>query len=325
MIVLPDLGSFEHPGDLLPASQSLDGRFRAGEDGVRAIVGTRDRKVQFIAFGGHTMAAVHSSLGHAAYYPVPRVEFRKPVRAVLMDLDGTSVRSEHFWVWLIEQTLAALMGDSGFALSEADAPFVAGHSVSEHLQYGIDRYCPGRSLQEARRLYFERAHHEVGEILQGRGRLDAFTPAPGLAAFLSTLKRRDVRIALVTSGLHEKAWPEIVATFRQLDLGDPTQFYDAIITAGFPLRGGSPGTLGELSPKPHPWLYAEAARLGLGLSDEDRTQTVGIEDSGAGVCAVRLAGFTPIGMSGGTIVESGTRGLCAAYCHSFEEVLEVLF
>ena len=27
-----------------------------------------------------------------------------------------------------------------------------------------------------------------------------------------------------------------------------------------------PGTLGELSPKLHPWLYAETARVGLGIS-----------------------------------------------------------
>lgn len=54
-------------------------------------------------------------------------------------------------------------------------------------------------------------------------------------------------------------------------MGDPRDFYDAIITAGFPLRKGEAGTLGELSPKPHPWLYAETARVGLGLSFEDRS------------------------------------------------------
>ena len=33
---------------------------------------------------------------------------------------------------------------------------------------------------------------------------------------------------------------------------------------------GAPGTLGELSPKPHPWLYAEAACIGLGIPFEER-------------------------------------------------------
>jgi len=51
---------------------------------------------------------------------------------------------------------------------------------------------------------------------------------------------------------------------------------------------------------------------------------VGIDDSGAGVCAVRLAGFAPIGFAGGNLVESGTRELCSHFCESFEEVLDIL-
>ena len=51
---------------------------------------------------------------------------------------------------------------------------------------------------------------------------------------------------------------------------------------------------------------------------------IGIEDSGAGVCAVRLAGFAAIGMAGGNIPESGTRPLCQHYCESFEEVLGII-
>ena len=149
-------------------------------------------------------------------------------------------------------------------------------------------------------------------------------PAPGVKAFLLALKRHGIKIAVVTSGLHEKAWPELVAAFRTMDLGDPQAFYDAIITAGFPMRDGEPGTLGELSPKPHPWLYAEACRLGLGVPFEDRHHVIGIEDSGAGVCAVRLAGFTTIGMAGGNIIESGTRPLCERYCSSFDEVLDLV-
>jgi len=88
--------------------------------------------------------------------------------------------------------------------------------------------------------------------------------------------------------------------------------------------GSEPGTLGELSPKPHPWLYAEVARVGLGLEFADRHHVVGIEDSGAGVCSIRLAGFSTIGFGGGNIDESGTRGLCDHYCETFEEILKVI-
>ena len=43
----------------------------------------------------------------------------------------------------------------------------------------------------------------------------------------------------------------------------------------------------------HPWLYAEACRVGLGIPFEERNSVVGIDDSGAGVCSIRLAGAGP--------------------------------
>lgn len=324
MIVIPDLGSFGPESGLRPLTACSDGRFRPGADGVVSVTATGDGKVEFIAFADHTLAYVRSALGYPAYYPVHPVALERPVRAVLMDLDGTSVRSERFWIWIIEQTTAGLLGNSRFMLEEADLPHVSGHSVSEHLAYCIRKYCPGRTVEEARALYFELVRREMRAILEGRGRADAFTPAPGLKDFLLALKAAGVRIALVTSGLYEKAYPEIVAAFRTMRLGDPAAFYDAIITAGFPLRRGEVGTLGELSPKPHPWLYAEAARVGLGIPFEARNSVIGIEDSGAGVCAIRLAGFPTVGMAGGNIVESGTRALCNFYVETLAEALGII-
>lgn len=324
MITFPQLGTYDAGRGPVPIDATSDGRFLAGRDGVRAIGATGDRKVEFVAFETHTMAHVRSSLGVPAYYPVLPAAVERPVRAVLMDLDGTSVHSEHFWIWMIERTTASLLGNPSFALEESDLPFVSGHSVSEHLQHCLRKYCPERTVEEARGYYFEHTRREMQAIVDGQGRADAFRPAPGLKEFLLELKGRGVKIALVTSGLHEKAWPEIVAAFRTLGLGDPRAFYDAIVTAGFPLGSGEPGTLGELSPKPHPWLYAEALRVGLGLPMEQRHRVVGLEDSGAGVCAVRLAGVTPIGLAGGNIEESGTRFLCAGVEPSLAEVLPQL-
>ena len=40
----------------------------------------------------------------------------KPLQAVLMDLDGTTVHSEHFWIWIIEKTTASLLGNPKFEL-----------------------------------------------------------------------------------------------------------------------------------------------------------------------------------------------------------------
>ena len=324
MLNLPGLGMIDETAGFVRLDRCSDGRFAAGRDGVVSITATGDGKVEFISFAHHTLAFVGSAMGYPAYYPVHPVELQKPVKAVLMDLDGTSVRSEDFWIWIIEMTTASLLGNPRFRLEEADLPFVSGHSVSEHLKYCINKYCPGGSIEEARSYYFEHTHREMREIMEGRGRAGAFTPAPGIKEFLLELKAMGVKIGLVTSGLYEKAWPEILSAFRALDMGDPKDFYDAIITAGYPLRQGEVGTLGELSPKPHPWLYAEICRVGLGIPCEERNSVVGIEDSGAGVCSIRLAGFPAIGISEGNIPGSGTMGLCSYYCETFEEILGII-
>lgn len=295
-----------------------------GKDGVVSVTATGDRKVEFVAFEDHSLAYVASQMGYPAYYPVHPVTLERPIKAVLMDLDGTSVRSEHFWAWIIEQSTASLLGDPHFQLEDADMPFVQGHSVSEHLQHCIRKYCPDKSVEEARNYYFEHTRREMAAIVEGHGRADAFTPTPGLKDFLLALKADGIRIGLVTSGLFEKAWPEILAAFRTLDMGDPREFYDAIVSAGFPMRRGEVGTLGELSPKPHPWLYAETSRVGLGIPFEERGHVIGIEDSGAGVCSIRLAGFPTVGFAGGNIVDSGTRELCHHYYETFEEILAIV-
>jgi beta-phosphoglucomutase-like phosphatase (HAD superfamily) len=321
---VPGLGVINDPSEFTFLEIGAGGAFRVGRNGVNHILCTADEKVEFIVFDDSTLAYVRSAMGYPALYPVHPVHIEKPVKAVLMDLDGTSVRSEEFWIWIIQLTTASLLDKPGFELEEADLPFVSGHSVSEHLQYCIDKYCPGKPVEDARAFYFEHTHRELQAILDGHGRVGAFKPTPGLKEFLFALKDRGVKIGLVTSGLYEKAWPEILSAFRELDMGDPAELYDAIITAGFPLRKGEVGTLGELSPKPHPWLYAETARVGLGIPFSERNTVVGIEDSGAGVCSIRIAGFPVTGFAGGNIPQSGTRQLCTCYCESFEEILAEL-
>lgn len=324
LVDIPGLGPISGASGMIPLQACSDGVTRVGEGGVVSITATGDKKVEFIAYPAHTLAFVKSALGYPAYYPVHPVALERPVKAVLMDLDGTSVRSEEFWIWIIQRTTASLLGDAGFELEAADLPYVSGHSVSEHLQYCITKYCPDKTVEEARTYYFQHTNRELDAIMQGRGRPNAFTPSPGLKEFLYELKARGIKIGLVTSGLYEKAWPEILSAFQTLDMGDPKVFYDAIITAGFAIRHGEAGTLGELSPKPHPWLYAETCRVGLGIPFADRNAVIGIEDSGAGVCSIRLAGFPTAGFAGGNIPNSGTRELCQYYCETFAEILDIL-
>lgn len=324
MMNIPGIGQINSDSGMIALESCSDGVFKVGVNGVVSVTATGDRKVEFISFEKHSIAYVKSSMRYPAYYPVHPVEFKKPVKAVLMDLDGTTVRSEEFWIWIIQKACASLLGNTRFELEESDLPFVSGHSVSEHLKYCIGKYCPEKSVDEARRFYFQHTHYEMDEIMKGRGKKGAFTPSPGIKEFLMELKGMGVKLGLVTSGLYEKAYPEILSAFDTLEMGDPSDFYDCIITAGFPLRKGEVGTLGELSPKPHPWLYAETCRVGLGIDFSDRNSIIGIEDSGAGVCSIRLAGFPTIGIGGGNIVESGTKALCNYYCETFDEILKVI-
>ncbi len=298
-----------------------NGLFRKGKDGVKIILTPTDNKAEFIVFEDKTLVYVKSQLGYPAMYQLRDPVFSAPAIAVLTDLDGTSVHSEKFWIWIIQETTARLLDNIRFALEDEDEPHVSGHSVSEHLEHCIRKYCPDKTLEEARRIYFEIAHDEMKKILEGRGRQDAFVPNPGLKDFLLTLKSEKIKIGLVTSGLYEKAWPEILSAFRTMDLGDPLDFYDAIITAGQTLRKGQTGTLGELAPKPHPWLYAETARIGLEIPVEENHRVVGLEDSSAGVLSIRLAGFTALGMSGGNIEKSGIRPLLSGYFDSLADTL----
>lgn len=306
---------------LIESEHGGEGLFTLGHDGVKGIYSARDKKADFIQYADKVLVYVKSALGHPAIYPLTECRFEGPAEAILMDLDGTSVHSEAFWIWIIQQTTGRLLNDKGFTLDKEDDPYVSGHSVSEHLQYCIQKYCPAKTVEEARRHYFDIVKFEMNEILEGRGKPNAFSPAPGLKDFLMSLKEKDIKIGLVTSGLYEKAWPEIVSAFRTLNMGNPEAFYDAIITAGFALVKGKAGTLGELSPKPHPWLYAETARIGLGIEPSKRHKVIGFEDSSAGVLSVRLAGFNCIGLAGGNIEQSGMSSLLYKNCATLEEAL----
>jgi beta-phosphoglucomutase-like phosphatase (HAD superfamily) len=296
------LASFDFPGL---------GPKEVGAGGVTSIAATRDRRALFLSHGDHTLVYLPTAVGLPTYYPLRPAPLPDRIRAVLMDLDGTSVHSESFWISIIERVARRLLGDESFRFSERDLPFVSGFSVSEHLEYCLRTYCqgaPGARLEKAREYYFEITEFEMREIMEGRGRKGAFTPSPWLKEFLLNLKERGIKIGLVTSGLYQKAWPEIKNAFDTLELGDPTAFYDSIVTAGTSIKKGQVGTLGEQQAKPHPWLYSEVM-MPFGLPPEE---VIGLEDSSPGVISIRLAGVAAIGVEGGNILPGGAAPLCAA-------------
>ena len=56
---------------------------------------------------------------------------------------------------------------------------------------------------------------------------------------------------------------------------------------------------------------------------QSRTIPVTFEDSGAGIVSILLAGYSPIGISGGNIEGSGTKPLCSHYVDNFDEILKI--
>ena len=263
-----------------------------------------------------------TNYGVNASYLIKPVSFFGPAKAILMDLDGTTLTSEDFWVFVIEQTMQKLLGDGKFSLEESDIPFVSGFTTVDHLNYCLNKYMPDEDINSAVECYHNIAEFQLKEIMQGRGHVDAFKPADGLKDFLTEVKKRNIKIGLATSGLDYKAIPEIVAAFRTLNMGDPRNYYDAIITGGRRKDVGDYGTLGEVASKPHPWIYTELAYLGLKVTDP--TTVIGIEDSAAGVLSLRFSGFPVVGLNSGNITQSGLDCLCCKKVNKLEEILQII-
>lgn len=306
--------------------ETCDGFFCAGQNGISYILQSKDKKIYIIVFDTQKkMMGILIRNSYVSYYPLQNVAIERPIKAVLMDLDGTTLYSEEFWVHVIEETIRLTSHDSAFSVSEVDIPFVSGHSVSEHLQYCIDKYYPKCSLTNAINTYYEISCRELNALLNGQLNGMKIQPAFYLKEFLLYLINKGIKIGLVTSGLYEKAYPEIWSVCSSLDLGKPETVYNSIITAGNPLKDHHVGTLGELSSKPHPWLYLETAIVGLGISFDNRKHVIGIEDSGAGICALCAAGIPAIAMKNGNIIKSGLNSLCTDMCDTLLEVKEKYF
>ena len=80
-VQLPDIGTVTTDDGMLFLDACSDGHYQVGQNGVTAIVGTGDSKVEFIAFEDRTLAYVRSATGYPAYYPVHPARMDRPVRA----------------------------------------------------------------------------------------------------------------------------------------------------------------------------------------------------------------------------------------------------
>ena len=72
---------------------------------------------------------------------------------IRMDLDGTSVKSEEFWISRIEKTRQVVSQNSSFRLTKEDFPFVSGFTTQEHLSYCLNKYKIPVSVNRAQRRH----------------------------------------------------------------------------------------------------------------------------------------------------------------------------
>lgn len=304
----------------MPAQSCLNGTISVGQNTVKAIRKTADGKISFIDIGDSTFCCIESCSGQSAIYPLNEAKLQTPIEYIVMDLDGTSIISEEFWIEVIRKTTSELIGREIF-FDESDIPFVSGYTTAEHLNYALRKYGGDTVYHDVTETYHRVSNRELGNALKNGA--ESIRPVEGLKNFLLEVKKRGIKIGLVSSGLFYKAIPEIETAFRSMGMGNPLDFYDEIIMGGIEKNAKRYATIGEIAAKPHPWLYKEL--VSEGFKCRDNSKVVVLEDSASGVISARLAGFPVIGMEHGNITSSGMQALCAARAENFNEVIKLLF
>lgn len=303
------------------------GVLRPGEEGVTLLAVNRGYEFIFVFRGTRVDVILNNKIGLFPSFALLPAQIEPPIKGVLLDLDGTCVKSEAFWIAVILETVNRMRRRFGMpqlpAFDRSELPHISGRTVPEHLLYCIQRHCPQAALSDMQQAYTEIAEEYMRRLNAGELDIDAFEPAEGLKELLLLLKAHRIRIGIVTSGLYYKAWPELRQAMDKLGLGDATEFFDAILTSGTLAGRGVCGTMGNAIAKPWPNIYFEAAQV-LGFTMEERAHYVGIGDSGSDVGSLRLMGTPFIGVAHGNIEQGGTKCLCTHYVASLVEAKTLL-
>jgi len=216
-------------------------------------------------------------------YAIPEAPERLPdLEAIMMDMDGSSTDTEKLVLEAMRRMMADALGDPSFAFARDDYPHIIGDSTTNHVKYLVARYgLDPAGLDAAIDAYYDEYHRTLRDIRDGRIRDRLIEPMPGLPEFLSTCKRRGIRVGLVTSSLREEVDIIMPEVFRRMGIAEPFErVYDGVIAAE---------EVGEAFLKPHPNLYVRMAEEKLRV--RDRRRAFVIEDSTAGIIAGRAAGF----------------------------------
>lgn len=304
------------------------GTLRAGEQGVTLLAINRAHEFVFVFRGDGVEVILNNKVGIFPSFAMLPARMKAPLKGVLLDLDGTCVKSEAFWIAVILEAVNRMRARLGMppvgAFGDSELPHISGRTVPEHLLYCIQHYCPRATLGELQDLYTDIAEEYMQRLNAGELDIDAFEPAEGLKELLLMLRANDVKIGIVTSGLYYKAWPELKQAMDKLGLGDPTAFFDAILTSGTLAKKGSAcGTMGNAIAKPWPNIYFEAAQV-IGFTMDEREHYVGVGDSASDVGSLRLMGVPFIGVAHGNIEQGGTKCLCTDFVASLADVRDLL-
>ena len=209
------------------------------------------------------------------------------LRAVLFDLDGTLVDTEHLW-W---QAYAEVTARLGGTATDADAEFVYGRTIDQaagHLLRRLrglpaDPACPSPAGETPPAGEGDAERDRVAELLThayaarlARG----FPVLPGALELLDALAGERIATGLVTAS---PRW----ITDAVLGVLGPHRF-QVTVTADDTPRG---------KPAPDPYLLAMAG-LGVGPA-----QCVAIEDSPTGAASARAAGCAVLLVARGGLAE----------------------
>lgn len=297
-------------------ASTLDGTFSMQDNNIDSIYTTKDEKIEIIKFKNHNeLIGITSSITNTSYYSLLDIEV-KEVKNILMDMDGTSVLSENFWIEMLRLTVAKQTNNNSFQFHDNDMPFISGHSVTEHLNYCIKEYSLKCELVELKEIYDSIVDYNLDNNVDS----NFFEPRKGLKEFLTTVKEKNIKVALVSSGSSKKVIYTLKCLFEKIDLGNPLDYYDCIITSGVASKKHNYCTMGELYAKPYPCLYEEAYYIGLGLTRDDLKYTIAIEDSASGIYSIRSSNMAPIGIAGGNIKGSGADSLCYDYVEKLSDI-----
>ncbi len=186
------------------------------------------------------------------------------LRAVILDMDGVVVDSEHQWMLAEGSFMRALVGK----WAKKDHYRAVGMGVSDAYRLLVREY----GLKMTLKKFSERSDKLAEEIYSSRVSL-----TPDLRRFIAAARRREIPLALASCS--PKNWVDMVLKRFRL-----RSDFTVIVTADDVRRT-----------KPAPDIYLLAARK-LEVKPQD---CLAIEDSSLGVRSAKAAGMTCIGLRTG--------------------------